>query len=543
MAVDGGSGGDMGRDVGGMAEAELKKWAYQVGIVPNPAFVDREGWDFLLQFPFSELQETLPLDVRSDRIECLIQVKGLDVVKYRRSIKLSNWERLVRTPLPAFFLVIDFNWQASPKNAYLVHVGKEWIEKVLHRLRKLKSEDSSALNEKYLDLTWDQGDCLAELNGNGLKRAIEAHVRDSMKGYCLRKIEFRETAGDPIPALMHVSTTFQTIEEGWNVLMDFAIGIRDDLPTSRVTVEEDVRFDIPAKRKRYDTEGVVEVEERPATPVKLVVYNRATTLRSEFSGLFHSPYWFFKNASIPDQYMKNRVSFELGDIIIYPSSNKARVNLSFSQAEEFRSLQEHVNLWRLVDILQVAQIGDIYIDVRALDDSLIGSAVIAPLVASQLEEELLQVAHAVNDFWFLARRFDISPDTEVTLTNILRQQGVTSRLRQLCDANIPVDYIMGTVEIEDEDEVVFESEVAVPLLRKVSFGIISVVIAVVLAGSASVLEKQSGGWASFRIEKPRRVLLRHYVVQDADDHIFQVDLLHELMDELEEKGWEVVYLT
>jgi hypothetical protein len=531
----------MGRDVGGMAESELLKWAHQVGITPNRALVDREAWDFLLQFPFSELTEKTTLDVRPSRIECLVQVKGLETPKTRKSLKLSNWEKLVRSLLPAFFLIIDFGKQDNPQDAYLVHVGEDWIGKVLHRLRELSSEDAESLNEKYLDLRWNQSHRLTELNGVGLMKAIELHIGDGMEEYGRRKIEIREIAGDPVPALMHVSTTFPTVEEGWSAMVDFAIGTREDLPTSSVVFEEDIRFDIPARQKRYDSEGQLQVANRPTTPINLIVRSKASTLRSEFPARLYSPHWFFVDASIPEQYLKRRVSFELGDIILYPSLEKGQVNLRFSQAKEFQSLREHANLWRLVDILHRIGTDDCVIEIEDAQGNSIGTATLPRSATPRIEEGLLRIAHAVDDLCFLARRFDISLDTKIALHHILQQQHTTRKMRQFCDVNFPVDRI--EFEIETDIENPDEFGAAVPFLREVIFGSISVVAAVVLAGSLVRITNERAARPRFKIEKLRRIVVRHYVVQGEENEGLQRRLLGELSEELEEKNYIVVSLV
>ena len=49
------------RDIGTMAQTKLEEWAAQISIKTNPAFMDKEGWDYLLQFPISQVGGNLPL--------------------------------------------------------------------------------------------------------------------------------------------------------------------------------------------------------------------------------------------------------------------------------------------------------------------------------------------------------------------------------------------------------------------------------------------------------------------------------------------------
>lgn len=534
----------MDRDIGGLAEADLVRWTRQVGITPNKSGLDLEGWDYLLQFPFAEPPEGTTLDRRPARIECLVQVKGLEAARTRKSIKLSNWEKLVRSPLPAFFLVIDYGTQNDPGEAYLVHVGEEWIGKVLRRLRKLSAQDAEKLHQKTLDLTWGEADRLPALDGVGLMNAIKAYVGDDLDEYQRRKLEIREVAGDPVPAQMHISLAFRSEEELWTELVDFAIGLRSEIPTSGMTIEKDIRFNVPAERIHYDSDGMVQVGDRPTTPGKLVLRNEASTLRSVFPAKVYEPYWFFPRTTIPQEYVKKRVSFEIGDAIVRPESNDGSLNIHFSQAKEFQSLREHANLWRVVSILQEALRGPAVIEIQDTEGNTVASGRLPNPYGAQLDERLLEAARAVDNLWFVARQFDISPETKMALIHILQQQLVTEQLRHLCDSNYVFDAIVGEVDGEEVENGFFESAAAFPFLRRVVFGSISIVVAVAVAGPLARRMAESTDRVGFKVEGPRRVLLRHYVVQDNDeeDRRLEERLLKELTEELESGGYEVIQL-
>ena len=126
------------RNLGEMGERTLGLWASQVGISANKSDPDKTGWDFFLELPLElDASETVtvPLDKVARSIQCLVQVKSTDRQPKQRQVKLSNWQKMVMSPLPAFFLVLEFDGKDRCQRAYLVHVGAEHIRRVLKRLR------------------------------------------------------------------------------------------------------------------------------------------------------------------------------------------------------------------------------------------------------------------------------------------------------------------------------------------------------------------------------------------------------------------------
>ena len=74
-------------------------------------------------------------------LECKIQVKATDKQDRKLAIELSTLQRLIKTQMPAFFCFIEFDRGNDPVSAFLVHIGKDLIEKTLQRLRKAEISD------------------------------------------------------------------------------------------------------------------------------------------------------------------------------------------------------------------------------------------------------------------------------------------------------------------------------------------------------------------------------------------------------------------
>ena len=114
----------------------------------------------------------------------------------RWPIKLSNWQRLVKVPLPSFFLILEFDVQLDlhqPQRADPAHVDKAWVTTVLRELRQLPPE--SAIHRKSLESTkWTEADRLESMNGASFREAVRHHIGNQYE-YTINKKRWLETVG------------------------------------------------------------------------------------------------------------------------------------------------------------------------------------------------------------------------------------------------------------------------------------------------------------------------------------------------------------
>lgn len=257
------------RNVGGMGEKTLGLWADQVGITANKVTQDCTGWDFILEFPRSH-GETLyngqPLDRFPFPLQCFVQVKATDKRRRKCIAKLDNWERLVKNPLPAFFLILEFDSQNCCQHAFLVHIGEEHIRRVQQMLRE--HGKNPRIHKKTMQIKYNQYDALSSRDGKGLKEAILKHVGDKPEEYATRKVHLVESVGyENETGRINFSAR---IPSGVNIqeyLTDFLIGL---VPHLDVTSGEfrDVRFGIasPDPTMSFSEGGKLSVERKSAGP-------------------------------------------------------------------------------------------------------------------------------------------------------------------------------------------------------------------------------------------------------------------------------------
>lgn len=243
-----------------MGETFARHLALEAGIVVNDAHSDQRGWDLLFELPHLGMtQATMPLDRRPGRLVARVQVKSGDsmalvgradgVVGTVGSIKLSNWEELIKWPQPAFYLVLDYEGGLRPQHAFLIHVGEDLIRKVLERLRLESIKDpsiSKKLHTKTMQLTWTEADRISPIDGASLMAIIERHVSAGQYAYVLNKSRIVEEVGYAAGnrLFLKIQTGPQGDVPALNALADFAIGVRSALVLDKAKIFDN-RFQRP----------------------------------------------------------------------------------------------------------------------------------------------------------------------------------------------------------------------------------------------------------------------------------------------------------
>jgi hypothetical protein len=234
-------------NTGDLGEAFVQLWASQGGFTANPPIRDRFGWDFCLQLHReANAASIVPLDRLPPELTCMVQVKTTARGIESESIALSNWERMVRHPLPYFFIRVFVDDAGEATRAVLVHVGESWIERVLRRLREIDPADGGELHERTLDLTWRDEEPLTAPFARSLRERIRSIVGNQDE-YVMRKGQFVSNVGYRDRRRLRVTAT-TTLSNSNNDdierAVDFAIGLEPRLPINSL-ITRDVRFDIP----------------------------------------------------------------------------------------------------------------------------------------------------------------------------------------------------------------------------------------------------------------------------------------------------------
>jgi len=250
------------QNLGLLGETAFKSLCLAAGLTINSSNMDMTGWDFFIEFPFNQ-HNYLPQDLFPTPIECKIQVKSTDGRKRKNDIALSNLNRLITTQLPTFFCFIEFDGKDLPQAIYLVHVGREIIERTLKKIRELEAKGcGNKLNKNKLSITYKDTDRLEIMDGMGLKVAIEKYIPNGMKKYIESKNQILNTIGFEDGKYQAKITV-----EGSNPLEDFVdmtLGLRKEINISSL-LSYHKRFEILSIVPNLDFgEGTISIDSIPS---------------------------------------------------------------------------------------------------------------------------------------------------------------------------------------------------------------------------------------------------------------------------------------
>jgi hypothetical protein len=330
------------RDLGPLGETVFKGLCHAVGLTVHKAEMDRTGWDFLVEFPRAQI-DNLPVDMLPPSVECKVQVKATDKRKRRLPITVSNLDRLIKSPIPAFFFFIEFDEKNEPQSAYLTHVGKEIIEKTLRRVRKLDNKGGiDKLNKSTITIHYGETDRLSAITGESLKSEIEKFIPNGVQEYIRTKNEFLNTLGfedGKYSATITISGVDPLTE-----LVDLTLGVRSEMNLEKL-ISHHKRFGILSANPDLDTEaGIFSIQANPKKSIlRFKEYKFSKPLVSFNASLYISPF----NPWLPKDYVKFRVESRFFEFTVEPFNGK--VNCSFKpKLDEQNPFDELKNLLKIL---------------------------------------------------------------------------------------------------------------------------------------------------------------------------------------------------
>lgn len=238
------------RNLGVKGESYFENLCGDSDISVNKVGNDNTGWDFFVEFPLKQ-DSSKPVDLHPFPIKSLFQVKATDGTKKSIPIKLSNWNNLVKSPLPAFIIVFEFEGKTNPTKSYLIHVDSNLISKVFKRLRKLDNNQFNRLHKFTMNISYHEKNLLAPLNGKTLKNEVLNTIDNSLESYSLKKQKIISSVGyDNGKELMQFHLKIPESYKGDvdNFLVDHSLGLIDKIEVDSNSFF-DIRFGIPYEIK------------------------------------------------------------------------------------------------------------------------------------------------------------------------------------------------------------------------------------------------------------------------------------------------------
>lgn len=394
-----------------MAEDDFHHWCAEVNANAEKTAQDEIGVDFFVT-SFWRPEARVSLDKQSPAFSCAVQVKGSDKADPAVPLSLQTWHHLIKSPLPAFVVILHYDGKKKPQRAYLIHIDQVWGAKALKRLRQVEEKAYPKLNKLSMRIRAQDGDELEALDGECLQRRLTVHIGDLNK-YIDEKRTWVRNVGYTDKRL---SFTVQTPEDRFDELVDFAIGLRSEMPVTITHINE-TRFGItkpfegqPTNDSKITTPGI------PSSGTGII------TLRSphaeqpaQINCEFFHPNSIF--GFIPKKYLRLRFRSDFFDFIYTPSTGAFSAAIDFEEiAKRKLPLQKWLVFFRF---LHVQRMPDLKLSLE-FDGNYVEIG--ASASATAYPPEIDEVGEAVEQAWRIANKFGCTLDEPVNLGQLQAQR-------------------------------------------------------------------------------------------------------------------------
>lgn len=419
--------------LGRLAEQEFGTWATRGDITVNKAEVDRHGWDFILQIPYSAISKSSApsLDKLGPEIFCKIQVKSTEQTKNScDDINLENWSRMIAEPIPWFVAILIYESRIL-KEAFLVHIDEKLISRALDRLRQVPDSEKDTLHKKFMSLSWSEDDKLLPPFHDALIQGIMKPLKTGMFDYAETKRRFYQSLGyneRPI----HIAVTLRSPDANdlsslYDTLADHALGLNDSMPVTSLSFS-DVRFGI-AQRDMNAIRNPDKCRiEDPKVDVGTISFYDSSRITKNVDiecTLYHSGIVF---PFLPREFHRIKIQARFFSIIIDPRDTDLRIKTLISiptdQAETMRELLKYA---RFVSICAGGIDGSAKFKLNLAKSKAFRGMEFG--INANFTEETVMSAQLIEHLWDVMRFFDIDKDTKIKLDDIWNQEEIIEFFR------------------------------------------------------------------------------------------------------------------
>jgi hypothetical protein len=199
--------------------------------------MDTMGWDYFLEFPHVHI-EGLSFDKRPHPIECKIQIKTVWDDNNSVTLTLSAADKLARSPLPSFIIVVKINHALQQSGMYGFHMLDGNLSKILKRLRQATAKNSLNINKEEIEFNLNNAAKIAP-NGFALRDYILNCCGENLDAYIKAKSDQIANLGFPE---RRISMSFRLKEASRDAVNEVFLGLRDAEVTKFETKE--IRFGV-----------------------------------------------------------------------------------------------------------------------------------------------------------------------------------------------------------------------------------------------------------------------------------------------------------
>ncbi|WLI28172.1 hypothetical protein PSH61_20450 [Pseudomonas rhodesiae] len=409
------------RDLGEAGEAAFSSWCAIAGITANKSIKDRHGWDLFIELE-GKIDISDAAQLHEPLIECKVQIKTTDARKRTLPVTLSNLKAMATTPLPAFYVLLEFDNSEEPKKVFIRHIDESIISEILRRVRVETTKSKKAdLHKKTMQIKFSKDTEIQPLSAKNIRSFIEKVVGPSPSGYVKSKQSYMKKVGFEKDAFsLNFSIEGEQNLEGF---INMHLGIDGSTEIQNIS-SFSKRFGISTETNNLksdsavlklmevtaDGEGSVQFRDRSdGSSVRYVVGVYRVGLAS----------W------IPKKYQKLRLSADAIDIQISIENNKMVISYNF-QNRVPREVSEHIKLLKLVGILRTPNNVDITI---TIDDRKIHGKLNGPQPAEDFDYyqllQLLEILKNVKEY------FNLEDPLRLSLDDIYRNRQTILNCKKL----------------------------------------------------------------------------------------------------------------
>lgn len=316
--------------LGRMGETFFNSLCASAGITCNQAHEDMAGWDYVLDFP-AELKLSKSPDMLPAPIECKVQVKSTNKKNKGCSITLINLLRFAKSPLPCFFVFIEYNNKSQPQEFYIVHFDERFIEKTLKQVRIVtQGNKPKNINKSVMKVGYDDSHKLNVMDGEHLKKKLESFVVNGVDSYSKKKIEFCRKVG--FDAGMGSVTFTAEGEESLMAMIESSLGKKKEALVSNVLITEE-RFGIPLLEPLAEiSKATLHVgTQNNNIDIDVFFYKNKYEAPLTFKAkLYYSPF----NAFVPSKYARLRIESDFFDFMLALGENVTTYNFNIDASKE-----------------------------------------------------------------------------------------------------------------------------------------------------------------------------------------------------------------
>lgn len=333
------------RDLGKAGEDFFSGLCAISGMTANKAVSDRNGWDLYVEID----EENMFLDAMSlheGQVETKIQVKTTDGKNKFVDVELSNLKKMVTTPVPAFYVLIGYEGGESPAAAYLYHVDKELIDRVLKKIASLVAVNPKVkLNKRTMRLNFTQS--ITPLKGSRLREMMVSMIGGKSLKYIEQKTKYLESSGFEQGA-HKLSFSIQG-DDQLKQFIDMSLGFKGSLDVNNVHGSA-LRFGIATALPFFTSESaILEITDViPDASGSLIFKNLSNGHSLKFST---DLYRGMLNQWISSDLRKFRMSSSLFEIQVFNNGKRLKF-LAHPQLIKNYDITEGLKLFKLIQMFR-----------------------------------------------------------------------------------------------------------------------------------------------------------------------------------------------